>query len=270
MTAFELASPSTAPSTQETMTTTTRKRTRRTPYTEQTEDQESSDSDTPLSQTLKRPRQTAAKTFEKQSDASTIKQASTIPKHVVEVQIHNDLAHMEQEPCRTPQHIDSTNQAEQGRASMTPEGAASSIEGLQGQTLYKNSATIFAPQTAQSSKAFATQLLNENQVRTTSPSIIDSRYLHFQPLNSASSTNHIAYIQKFAEQLSQKNGTFLRSVPSTATSYLEAKLAKVTDKMTRLHQEKVDVIRLEHVAELQRDMDERQKVIDMLLQKSDV
>lgn len=58
-------------------------------------------------------------------------------------------------------------------------------------------------------------------------------------------------------------------MPSTAVSYLEAKLAKVTDEMTRLHQEKVDAIRLEYVAELQRDMDERQKVIDMLLQKPD-
>lgn len=69
------------------------------------------------------------------------------------------------------------------------------------------------------------------------------------------------------EQLSQKNGTFLRSVPPTATSYLEAKLAKVTEDVTRLHQEKVDAIRLEYVAELQRDMDERQKVIDMLLRE---
>ncbi|KUL87675.1 hypothetical protein ZTR_05893 [Talaromyces verruculosus] len=155
MTAFELGSPSTTPSTQE---TTTRKRARRIPYTEQAEENESSGSDTPLSKTVKRPRQTPAKTSDKQ--------ASTIPKHVVEVQIHNDL--------------------------------------------------------------------------------------------------------KFAESLSQKNGSFLRSMPSTAVSYLEAKLARVTDEMTRLHKEKVDAIRLEYVAELQRDMDERQKVINMLLQKPDV
>lgn len=85
-----------------------------------------------------------------------------------------------------------------------------------------------------------------------------------------SSTNHIPYPQKLTENLSQKNGTVLRSVPSTATSYFEAKLTKVTAEITRLHQEKVDAIRLEYVAELQRDMDERQKVIDMLLQKPDM
>lgn len=56
-------------------------------------------------------------------------------------------------------------------------------------------------------------------------------------------------------------------MPLAATSQLEAKLAKVTDEMIRLHKEKVDAIRLEYVAELQRDMDERQKVIDILLQK---
>lgn len=77
-------------------------------------------------------------------------------------------------------------------------------------------------------------------------------------------------MQNFAESLSQKNGSFLRSMPSTAVSYLEAKLASVTDEMTRLHKEKVDAIRLEFVAELQRDMDERQKVINMLLQKPEV
>ncbi|PCH03212.1 Hypothetical protein PENO1_033580 [Penicillium occitanis (nom. inval.)] len=228
MTAFELDSPNTAPSTQE---TTTRKRARRTPYTEQTEENESSDNNTPPSQTVKRPRQTPAKTSDKQ--------ASTIPKHVVEVQIHNDLARMEQVAQRSLQQIDSTTQGEKRRASMTPEVAASSIEGVQGQTLqHQNSDSLFVPQTVQSSKALATQLLKENQ--------------------------------KFAEQLSQKNGTFLRSMPSTAVSYLEAKLARVTDEMTRLHKEKVDAIRLEYVAELQRDMDERQKVIDMLLQKPDV
>jgi hypothetical protein len=50
---------------------------------------------------------------------------------------------------------------------------------------------------------------------------------------------------------------------------LSGKLTQVTAEAARLHQEKVDAIRLEYVAELQRDMDERQKVIDMLLQKSD-
>lgn len=160
MTAFELESPSTAPSTQKTTTTTTRKRARRTPYTEQTEDQDSSNSDAPPSQTVKRPRQTPAKTSDKQ-------QASTIPKHVVEVQIHNDLARMEQVAQRSLQHIDSTIRGEQGRASMTPEVAANSIEGVQGQRLqYQNSDSLFVPQTVQSSKAFATQLLKENQVCT--------------------------------------------------------------------------------------------------------
>lgn len=154
MTAFE-QSPSTAPSTQETTTATTattRKRTRRTPYTEQNEGNESSGSDTPLSQTHKRPRQTPTKTSQKQ--------ANTLPKHVVEVQIHNDLARMEQVAHRALQHVNPTIQGEQGRVSMTPEVAASSIEGIQ----YQNPASIFAPQNAQSSNAFATQLLNENQV----------------------------------------------------------------------------------------------------------
>ncbi|KAI7976247.1 hypothetical protein EIK77_010720 [Talaromyces pinophilus] len=251
MTAFELDSPNTAPSTQE---TTTRKRARRTPYTEQTEENESSDNNTPPSQTVKRPRQTPAKTSDKQ--------ASTIPKHVVEVQIHNDLARMEQVAQRSLQQIDSTTQGEKRRASMTPEVAASSIEGVQGQTLqHQNSDSLFVPQTVQSSKALATQLLKENQV--CSPHAI-----LFHPAQRPRLTT--PPIQKFAEQLSQKNGTFLRSMPSTAVSYLEAKLARVTDEMTRLHKEKVDAIRLEYVAELQRDMDERQKVIDMLLQKPDV
>lgn len=176
MTASELDSPTATPSTQQTTTTTTRKRARRIRYTEQTEENEPSDSDTPQSQTVKRPRQTPVKISEKQAEAST-KQTSTMPKHVVEVQIHNDLARMEQVAQRSLQHIDSTIQGEQGRASMTPEVAATSIEVPHGQSLqYQNSAAMFAPQTTQSSKAFASQLLKENQVRTTSPSIIDYRY----------------------------------------------------------------------------------------------
>ncbi|KAF5005083.1 hypothetical protein F66182_15983 [Fusarium sp. NRRL 66182] len=156
--------------------------------------------------------------------------------HRVEVQIHNGLASVKQATDRSRQHKESRTQEEQSRASITPEVAATSIEGIQGQTLqYQDSATMFASQSAQSSNTFATQLLNENQT--------------------------------FAQSLTQKNGTFLRSVPLAATSQLEAKLAKVTDEMIRLHKEKVDAIRLEYVAELQRDMDERQKVIDILLQK---
>lgn len=165
MTAFEQGSPITAPSTQETTTSTTRKRVRRTLDTEQPEEDESSDSNTSVSQRLKRARQTAAKTSEKQADVSTTKQASTVPKHIVEVQIHNDLARMEQAAHRTPQHIDSTIQGEQARASVTPEVAAASIEVVQGQTLqYQNPDSLFVPQTTQNSKAFATQLLKENQV----------------------------------------------------------------------------------------------------------
>lgn len=159
MTAFE-QSPSTAPSTQETTTTRTRKRTRKTPYTEQIEENVSSESETSLSQVSKRPRQTPAKTSQKQVDASTTKQASISPMHRVEVQIHNGLASVKQAKDRSHQHIESRIQEEHARASMTPDIAASSIDGTQ----YQNSANIFAPQSAQSGNAFATQLLNENQV----------------------------------------------------------------------------------------------------------
>ncbi|KAE8552599.1 hypothetical protein TMatcc_008031 [Talaromyces marneffei ATCC 18224] len=238
MTATQEGSPSIAASTQG---TTTRKRARRIPM-EQTEEQESSDSDTPLSQTLKRPRQSSPKVSDQPTDISTTQQASTIPKHVVEVRIQNGLAPLEKVAFRALQSIESI-QGEQGRASMTPEVTAVSIEGIRGQQMnrgafqYPNTANPFASQTVQSSKAFATQLLNENQ--------------------------------KFTESLSQKNGAFLRTFPPTAKSYLEAKLTQITADLTQLHQEKVDAIRLECVVELQRDMDERQKVIDMFLHKSD-
>jgi hypothetical protein len=167
---FILESPSTAASTQETAP---RKRSCKTPYIEHGEEHESSDSEIPLSQTLKRPRQSSSNGSDKLADASTNKQASTVPKHVVEVQIQNELARMEDIASRTIQHIDSSIQREQGRASMTPEVASASIEGLHEQETpqYQNPGTFFAPQTAQSSKAFATQLLNENQVSTKSSNV---------------------------------------------------------------------------------------------------
>lgn len=164
MTAFE-QSPSTAPSTQEMPTATTRKRTRKAPYTEQNEENESSESESSLIQVSKRPRQTPAKTSQRRADASTTKQANISPMHRVEVQIHNGLASVKQATDRSRQHKESRTQEEQSRASITPEVAATSIEGIQGQTLqYQDSATMFASQSAQSSNTFATQLLNENQV----------------------------------------------------------------------------------------------------------
>jgi hypothetical protein len=172
ITAFQQDSLSTAASTQDTTTTTTRKRARRASYMEQTGENESSDSDAPLSQALKRPRQSPSEASVQPTDVSSTKQASTVPKHVVEVQIHNRLAHLEKVASRTLKYIDSTIQEEQGRASITPEVAATSTEGIQGQSMDgalqgQNPATIFAPQTTQSSINFATQLLNENQACST-------------------------------------------------------------------------------------------------------
>jgi hypothetical protein len=70
-----------------------------------------------------------------------------------------------------------------------------------------------------------------------------------------------------AETLYNQNSNFLNGVPAEAKSYLEAKLAKATADLIKVHKEKVEAVKSEYVAELQRDLSERQKVIDMLLQK---
>ncbi|EED18734.1 hypothetical protein TSTA_124570 [Talaromyces stipitatus ATCC 10500] len=236
------APPSTVSSTQD---TTTRKRTRRSANKEHTEEHQSSDSDIPLVQTPKRPRRNTPKVSDKPENGSTSQEISTASKQTVGIQDQKGFAHVEKtsQALSVLQNIDPRLQAERSPATITPGFVAASIKGqnvqqMNGALHYKTPIIRFAPSTAQSSKNFATQILSENQ--------------------------------KFAETLSRKNSTFLLSVPPTAKSYLEGKLAQITAEMTRLHQEKVDAIKLEYVAELKRDMDERQKVIDMLTRKPDV
>lgn len=48
----------------------------------------------------------------------------------------------------------------------------------------------------------------------------------------------------------------MRNMPSWTVSDLEPRLAKVTDEVIRLHQQKLDAIRLKYLG-LQRNMDQR-------------
>ncbi|OKL62376.1 hypothetical protein UA08_02428 [Talaromyces atroroseus] len=217
---------------------TSRKRLHSSPI-EPTAGNEQSDSDAPLFPALKRTRQSSSK-----AQDSPGRPASASSKQVV-IDKNVDSPKKPQttrEETGALQTVNGNTSKKAGQSSppaVVPDTAItlkpSVAEGLvskeavamngQGQMGAKDRAPL-APQSVQSMRSFAAQLLVENQ-----------------------------------------NGDFLNSIPTEAKPNLEAKLAKATADTVKLHQEKVEAIKSEYVTELQRDVIERQKVIDMLLQK---
>lgn len=67
-----------------------------------------------------------------------------------------------------------------------------------------------------------------------------------------------------ANNLAQKNSIFLGSFPAEENAYLQAKLDAITKEVIALHKQKLDDLKGEYVASLQKKVDEFQKMISML------
>ncbi|CRG91195.1 hypothetical protein PISL3812_08243 [Talaromyces islandicus] len=72
--------------------------------------------------------------------------------------------------------------------------------------------------------------------------------------------------KRVANDLAQKNSTLLAGFPAGASSYFEAKLDEITKELVALHQQKVEAVKGEYIAKLQKEMSECQKMISMLQQ----
>lgn len=74
--------------------------------------------------------------------------------------------------------------------------------------------------------------------------------------------------KRVANDIAQKNSTFLGSLPAGSSSYVEAKLDEIAQEIFALHQQKVETLKGEYITKLQKEMSEYQKMIDILQQQN--